>query len=190
MANCPVCGRKISFMEGYNFYNQTICFECHKLTDTDFLSSLSSEAIKAKIEGIDSMLNRHGISEKTRSDLLHVNKILEDAFEEQALKERERHEADENIKGFYVGTLQSRAGYTIKKTIGFVYLNPRQDDILMTSYDQWMTDSIKHISKRAYDMGANAILDLHIIQQGNYIDSCLFYGTAVVLEKEVSLESV
>ena len=66
------------------------------------------------------MLNRHGISEKTRSDLLHVNKILEDAFEEQALKERERHEADENIKGFYVGTLQSRAGYTIKKTIGFV----------------------------------------------------------------------
>ena len=184
MANCPVCGRKIAFMEGYSFYNQSICFECHKLTDTDFLSSLSSEAIKAKIDGIDSMLNRHGISEKTRADLLYVHKILEDAFDEQVLVEREKHEADENIKGFYVGTLSSRPGYTIKKAIGLVYMNSKQDDISMTSYDQWMSDSIKHISKRAYDMGANAILDLHILQQGSYIDSCLFYGTAVVLEKE------
>ena len=190
MANCPVCGKKIAFMEGYSFFNQAICFDCHKLTDTDFLSSLNSQAIKEKIEGIDSKLSRTGISEKTRSDLLHVRKILEEAFDEQVLVERERHEADENIKDFYVGTLSERPGYSLKKAIGLVYMNPRSEEIAMGSYDEWMADCIKHISKKAYNMGANAILDLHILQQGSYFDSCLFYGTAVYMEKDkVTIQS-
>ncbi len=183
MANCPVCGKKIAFMEGYSFFNQSICFECHKLTDTDFLSSLSSQAIKEKLEGIDEKLKRTGISEKTRSDLLRIHQIFEEAFDEQILLEREKHEADENIKDFYVGTLSERPGFNIKKAIGFVYLNPRQEEVIMADYDDWIKDCIKLISKKAYAMGANAILDLHILQQGSYFDSCLFYGTAVLLER-------
>ena len=186
MAICPVCGKKIAFMEGYSFYNRAICFDCHKLTDTDFLSSLSSQAIKEKIEGIDSKLYRQNLQENIRADLLHVRGVLEDAFEEQVHLEREKHEADESIKGFYIGTLSIRPGYTIKRAIGVVYLNPRNEEIVLNEYDEWMQTCLKHISKKAYDMGANAILDLHILQQGSYIDSCLFYGTAVYLEKENS----
>lgn len=184
MANCPVCGKKIAFMEGYGFFNQSICFDCHTLTDTDFLSSLSSQTIKEKIDGIDEKLKRRGISEKTRSDLLHVNNVLTDAFEEQVLIERERREADENIKGFHTSTLSSRPGYKIKKSFGIVYANPKHEGVILNSYDAWMEDAMKIIAKKAYSLGANAILDLHILQQGSYFDSCLFYGTAVYLERE------
>lgn len=184
MANCPVCGNKIAFMEGYGFYNQAICFDCHKLTDTDFLSSLSALAIKEKIDGIETMLKRRGISEKTRSDLLHVERVLEEAYEEQVAIEKERHESDENIKGFYIGTLPTCPGYRIVKSLGFVYLNSKENDIVMNDYNEWISDCMKHLSKKAYSMGANAILDLHIMQQGSYMDNCLFYGTAVIIEKE------
>lgn len=185
MANCPVCGNKIAFMEGYGFFNQSICFDCHKLTDTDFVSSLSSQVIKEKIDGIDEKLRRSGISEKTRSDLLHVREIFEDAFEEQSLVERERHEADENIKGFHISTLSEKPGFYIKKSMGMIYINPRNEGITITDYDIWMDDCLKVLSKKAFKVGANAILDLHILQQGSYFDSCLFYGTAVYLEREV-----
>lgn len=184
MAVCPVCGKKIAFMEGYGFFNQSICFECHKLTDTDFLHSLNSQALKMKIEGIDDKLKRAGISEKTRSDLLHVRVIFEEAFDEQILKEREKHESDENIRNFHVSTLTERAGYTVKKSLGFISINPKNEDIDFSDYDTWIADSIKVLSKKAYAIGANAILDLHIIQQGSYIDSCIFYGTAVFMERE------
>lgn len=188
MSNCPVCGKKIAFMEGYSFYNQSICFDCHKLTDTDFLHSLNSQALKLKIEGIDDKLKRFGISEKTRSDLLHVRVILEEAFDEQVLNEREKHESDENIKNFHVSTLKERAGYTIKKSIGFISMNPKNEEVSFDDYDTWIADSIKVLSKKAYAIGANAILDLHMMQQGSYIDSCIFYGTAVYLEKIEDVE--
>lgn len=184
MANCPVCGNKIAFMEGYGFYNQSICFDCHKLTDTDFVSSLSAQAIKEKLEGIDAKLGRRGISEKTRTDLLHVQGVLLEAFDEQSQIEKERYESDENIKGFHISTLSSCPGYAIRQSLGFVYINSKEENIAINDYNEWVSDCMKHLSKKAYDMGANAILDLHILQQGSYIDNCLFYGTAVILENE------
>ena len=182
MSNCPVCGKKISFMEGYGFYDQTICFDCHKMTDTDFLSSLSSQAIKQKIDGIDDKLKRPGIPERVRADLLHVREIFQEAFEEQALIEREKHEENEQIRGFHVSTLSTRPGYTIKKSFGVVFINPKTEGYEMNDYNAWMEDAINALSKKAYKMGANTILDLQILQQGSYLDSCLFYGTAAYTE--------